>query len=148
MVATTRSPTLRSLARLLAGWLVALLLVQGLAAAQGRVAGGWHRHVAPAATSAFAGVALRHAAWEPGHHHHHDGLQRHVHALQDASVVALDVDAQALADAAAGVLAAMTALPPGDAVPALADAAHVQHPARPWSLRTACCTPLRRPPRG
>jgi hypothetical protein len=141
------SPTARSLARLLAGWLAVLLLVQGLAAAQGRVMGGWHRHApVPAAGASLARIAFSHSGWEPGHHH--DGLQRHVHPALDASVVAVDVDPEEQAAAAAAALAAMTGLlQTGHLTPA-PGAAHVLRPADPWHPGSALTLPLRRPPRG
>ena len=67
--------TAADLLRVLAAWLAAILLLQGIAAAHALGQGPLHRHrdaTGPAAV---------------GHAHHHDGAERHVHEVADASVL-------------------------------------------------------------
>lgn len=86
--------TVADMARLLACWLAAILLAQGIGAAQAVGRGPLHRHVEGLATAL----------------HHHDASQRHHHAVHELSVLA-DADAQETAfDAGAFALVAALAL--------------------------------------
>jgi hypothetical protein len=93
MPAPRSSSTAADLMRLLAAWLAAILLVQGLAAGLALGAGPLHRH-------AGAPVHMHEA-------HHHDDAHRHHHAADDASVVA---DAEPAVDTASLALVAALAL--------------------------------------
>lgn len=66
--------TLTDLLRLAAAWLAAVVLVQGVAAAQALGLGPLHVHRPAEAWTADAA------------HRHHDGAERHVHAAFDADV--------------------------------------------------------------
>jgi hypothetical protein len=131
------NPTLLSLARLLAGWLVVIVLVQGLVAVQGRVLqGGLHRHAPPAAQA----VEVAHS---------HDGWQRHHHAESHTPVVPGEPEPDTGMDRTAGLLAlaflgggwVASALPPPRA------ARHAWHALPGWFMATRSLPPLRRPPR-
>jgi hypothetical protein len=120
--------TAADLLRLLAVWLAAIVLVQGVAAAQALGLGPLHRHSDAAAA------------------HHHDVNERHHHAAADASVVssADDPDFNAAAFAITAALALMAL---GHSR-RLADAArHVWRAARAWAWRTTTPAPFRRPPK-
>jgi hypothetical protein len=73
LTATQHALTLRALARVLAAWLVAIVCVQGWAAAEGLVRGALHLH---------AGAPLQAQAHDHGHAH--AGWQRHLHSDRDA----------------------------------------------------------------
>jgi hypothetical protein len=81
LTATHHALTLRALARVLAAWLVAIVCVQGWAAAEGLVRGSLHVHAA-ASSQAQAPQAHEHGDW-----------QRHLHAHDGTGVVSADADA-------------------------------------------------------
>ena len=94
MLAPHPRSTAAELMRLLAVWLAAIVLVQGVAAAQALGFGPLHRHTAAALHD---------------DHHHHDGAQRHHHAASDGSMLAVAA-AEPAFDAAAFALVAALAL--------------------------------------
>lgn len=99
---TTAGSTAHDLARLLAAWLVLVLLVQGLAATLSLVHGPAHRHAATVAQRLGADHAHAHAhAHEHGLKHHHDSDEQ---TLPDAGV------ADGLDAAAVVLLAVLTPL--------------------------------------
>ena len=112
LLAPRPATTAADLLRVLAVWLVLVLLLQGFAAVCARVAGPRHLHQAQSAL-----MLLQHRQQQQQHHHH--DVQRHHHAGADDSVVtpaeaaaldeALDAAAAALA-AAFGLLATVCVL--------------------------------------
>ena len=67
--------TAADLLRVLAGWLVLIFALQGVAAAHALGSGPLHRH-----------AVSQHATWQgKSQTHHHDTAQRHHHASGDAS---------------------------------------------------------------
>jgi hypothetical protein len=125
--------TAADLLRVLACWLAALLLLQGVAAAQALGRGPLHRHDGDAAS----------------HAHHHATGERHHHLgdAADASVTALaemdDADRASLA-----LTAALALMVLGHATACLADRRrHVWRQAPSWSGYTHLPAPPRRPPR-
>jgi hypothetical protein len=132
MPAPRPSSTAADLMRLLAVWLAAILLVQGLAAGLALGAGPLHRH-GSAAVRAHDQL------------HQHDGAERHHHRTDDASVVAQAepaLDASALALVAALALMAFSILRFALAAQRPVWAAAMQ---RFW--RSAVPAPPRKPPR-
>lgn len=137
-----RSSTLTDLLRLGACWLVAVLLVQALAAAQALGQGPLHRHRESSAS------ASAHAA-----PHAHASAERHAHGPADLSVIplpdpladdaggAVDHAAFALTAALALMLAAQGALTTPD------PRRHVWRAAPPWAWRPVVPAGPRRPPR-
>lgn len=126
--------TAADLLRLLAVWLAAIVLAQGIAAAQALGRGPLHRH-APALAAA--------------HGHHHDAAERHHHAAAEAGVLAVTVGAAEPAfDSAAFALVAALALMALSSWRVAVDARrHVRHaaPLRAW--RSTTTAPLLKPPR-
>lgn len=143
LAAVRRSDTIAAdLGRVLACWLVVVLLAQAQAALQALVHGPSHRHAAVAAgfmtTTATARADAEHdLAHARGEAHHH--------AVGEAL---LPADGEAALDTAACVLmAALVPLAAQHAWPACAGrTALVAAPA--WALREAGRAPPRRPPRG
>lgn len=132
LLAPRHRSTAADLARLLACWLAAILLMQGIGAAQALGRGPLHRHVESLA------AAL----------HHHDASERHHHAAHDASVVAVAGAQEPAFDAGAFALVAALALM------ALASARigpdtrrHVWRAAPSWSWHTHVPAALLKPPR-
>jgi hypothetical protein len=122
--------TAANLLRLLAAWLVAIILVQGIAAAQALGLGALHRHVAASAHTP----------------HHHDGAERHHHERFEPSTLRAEPDAAL--DAAATRLAAALALLVIPAARASADAGqHVFRAAAAWACATWVADTELRPPR-
>lgn len=122
--------TAADLLRLLAAWLAAIVLVQGIAAAQALGLGPLHRH----REVAVAGV------------HTHSAAERHHHA--DAGVLVDVVDDAALDDTAFALTAALALMALGMAVGHVCGARrHVWRAALPWAWRTAVPAGLRKPPR-
>jgi hypothetical protein len=121
--------TVANLLRLLAVWLAAIMLVQGIAAAQMLGLGPLHRHSATAAD----------------HEHHHGGAQRHHHAA-DAGVLPAgqDPDFNAAAFALTAALALMALGHPRFAADARR---HVWRAALPWAWRAIVPALLLRPPK-
>ena len=124
----TRS-TAADLLRLLAAWLAAIVLVQGIGAAQALGLGPLHRHSETAAH----------------HEHRHGNAERHHHAHTDPSVLPagqeLEFDASAFALTAALALMAVGALRF-----AVGTRRHVWRAAPAWAWRTATPALLLRPP--
>jgi ABC-type nickel/cobalt efflux system permease component RcnA len=122
--------TAADLLRLLAAWLAAIVLVQGIGAAQALGHGPLHRH----------GETATH------HEHHHGSAERHHHAPTDASVLPagqdLDFDAAAFALTAALALMAL-----GPMRFASGTGRHVWRAALAWTWRTFTPALLRRPPK-
>ncbi len=148
----TRSSTIRDLARLLASWMVLILLVQATAAAVGTVQGPRHHHAAAKGTVPARPVAQHGAAAlflaHPVAHRHHDDMQRHVHPAFDVSDPAVPDDAQDAGATAAAALAALPAIAsraqgPGDATERRM---HVLRAALPWNPTSAPQEPPERPP--
>lgn len=138
LLSPRRCSTLGDLLRLAAVWLAVVLLLQGFAAVQVRVAGPAHRHHGP------AGVALlaHRQAHDESQRHHHASDDRSVQAAADAATLDAALDAAAEALAAAFVLLAFAALlaPAGRA-------ARVWRPAAGWPLLPTHPVPLPKPPR-
>ena len=129
-----RNSTRADLARLLAGWLVAVLLLQGQAALLALVHGPAHRHVATSLGAA-----------DPAHWEAHQRTQAH-HPGAEAGVV--PADAEAALDAAACVLAAALA-PLAVAygwVPPVALTSRLGATAA-WAFVDSITSPPRKPPR-
>ncbi|MEN9629133.1 MAG: hypothetical protein RJA10_2360 [Pseudomonadota bacterium] len=125
-------PTPLALLRLLAAWLVVILLMQGFQGALNLGGGPRHSH-GPGAG--------------PGVLHAHGDLQRHHHPASDASVQADPTDTQALDDAARALSLAMSLMACGGPPRFGLDTGHIQRPALPWSCRSVVASPPRRPPR-
>ena len=131
------SSTFAALLRLGAAWMVAILLVQGNAAALALGIGPSHRHVDTAAPSAV----LLHGHW-------HEVAQRHYHLPDDTSIIAEGHDAIDLATAQI-VLAWAFALFAATIGWRGRDMRLHAWPAKPlWTATTRVPAPLRRPPRG
>jgi hypothetical protein len=129
-----RRGTAADLVRLVAYWLAAIVLVQGLAATLTLVHGPAHRH---------AEVVLR--ALGDSHAHAHATLQAHFH---DASALAVPVEGEAALDAAAlMLLATLAMLVSAFAWPTrFCGTAPAVSP--PWSVLAHVRAPPRKPPRG
>jgi hypothetical protein len=121
--------TAADLLRLLAAWLAAIVLVQGIGAAQALGLGPLHRH-GPTATQ---------------HEHHHGMAERHHHGRADASVLPaghdLDFNAAAFALVAAWALMAL-----GQWRWMSDTRRHVWRAALAWAWRTTTPALLLRPP--
>ena len=126
--------------RVVAGYLIAIFLLQGLAAAVQLGAGPLHQHRGSPVT--LATLLFAH------HEHVHASGERHHHAAADSSVVAVaEVDAadtmtSALCSALALLavdLAAPWAAPAGAGV-------HVQRATPPWAWHAGPTPSLYRPP--
>lgn len=132
-----RGSTVADLIRVLVAWLAAIVLVQGIAAAQALGQGPLHRHRVVMATADLAAG------------HHHDDFQRHVHEVADPSVLRTVADRET-ADLAAHALTVAWALMLWGALrPGEPDShrRHVWHAAPGWAWRTIVPPALRRPPR-
>jgi hypothetical protein len=139
------SSTARDLARLLLGWLAAIVFVQALAAAQGVVQGPLHRHVPAQRTGpSFASLAFAHAEAEG---HVHVGWARHLHVGADAATAVVQDDEQSLGATAAAALAAMAAVLIGIGAFTPDRRRHVMRASPGWNLACACLLPPERPPR-
>ncbi len=131
----TSAPTLL---KVLASYLVTILLLQGLAAAFALGAGPLHRHQGAPASSA--------AALFSHHDHFHASNQRHHHSAAD-STLAPDVAAQEAAEAAALALtAALSLLAVQTPQVQAAGRSHVLHTTPSWFWHTVLAPPLMRPP--
>lgn len=146
-------PATRSLLRVLAGYVAAILLVQALAAAMALGAGPAHQHRAhgqaqPTAAPSLAVVVFSHR--DLLHAQAHASGERHHHAVGDHSVVhdrtapeALDLAAQAL-----GSALALLALDNGAGVAASANGhRHVLRAAPGWAGTSVTPDGPYRPPR-
>lgn len=122
--------TAADLMRLLAVWLAAIVLVQGIGAAQALGHGPLHRHLVAA----------------PEHHHHHDGAERHHHA-DDVGMLTLVAADPALDEAAFALVAALMLLALGLGLNVLLAHGHVLRAASSWARRNHVTAPLLKPPR-
>jgi hypothetical protein len=122
--------TAANLLRLLAVWVAAIVLMQGVAAAQALGLGPLHRH--SDATSV--------------HGHHHDGAERHRHDTTDSSVLPAgqDLDFNAAAFALTAALALMAFGPSRFAADTRR---HVWRATLAWAWRTITPALLLRPPK-
>lgn len=141
-----RSPV-AELLRVLAAWLAAIVLVQGLAAAQALGQGPLHRHRAVAALTAFTDTQhdlLRHRR----HHiHHHEHAERHSHGVADPSVLRVGGDPGSIDAAAFALTAALTLMLLGAGLRSAPDVRrHVWRHAPAWAWRTVFPAGLLRPP--
>lgn len=132
MLAPRPRSTVADLLRLAAAWLAAIVLVQGLAAAQALGAGPLHRH--------RDGVAA--------HEHMHATAERHHHHGADASVVADAATDAAIDGAAFALTAALALMALGVALRHATDPRrHVWRAAVSWAWQTNVPAGLRKPPR-
>lgn len=142
----------RDLARLLAGWLAAIVLVQAMASAIGAVQGPRHQHVRPAAAVFVHAADHDHDEHDLDHHHEAEhasqgGWARHVHDTASADGTVVADDAQQLGAAAGLVLASMVALGLARALCPSAAARHVMRARAAWSWRTHWVALQDRPPK-
>lgn len=157
--ARTLSTTRAGLRRLLAGWLVVIVSVQGLAAAGALVFGPLHRHLAsqsvpetPASIAApsFAAGVLKpsRVPATPPATHYHDQTDRHYHAGVDLSAAPEGHDAglDPAAQAALAIVFSLLVLA-SSAWNVHDDRAHVGSPTALWALAFHHPAPPRRPPR-
>jgi hypothetical protein len=127
--------TAADLVRLLAAWLAAILLVQGLAAGLALGAGPLHRHHEHTATPHAHDV-----------HHPHDGAERHHHRAGDASI-APDAAEPALDSAALVAALALLAFALACWRVAPDTRRHTRPAALPLDWRSTATPPLLRPPK-
>lgn len=126
--------------RVVAGYLVAVFLLQGLAAAIQLGAGPLHRHHGTPVT--LATLLFAH------HEHAHASGERHHHQAADASVVAVQ-EPGTTDTLTAPLCSALTLLAVGLAVPWAAPmdtGVQVQQATPPWAWHTAPARTLYRPP--
>jgi hypothetical protein len=132
MFAPRPRSTAADLLRLAAAWLAAIVLVQGLAAAQALGLGPLHRH-------RDAAVA---------HDHRHATAERHHHEAADASVVAEATADAAIDSTAFALTAALALMALGVARRQASDPRrHVWRAAMSWAWRTTVPASPRKPPR-
>ena len=124
--------TVANLLRLLAAWLAAIVLVQGIGAAQALGRGPLHRHA--------ENSAAQHDR------HQHRIAERHHHVTIDLSVlpVGQDIDFDAVAFALAAALALMAL---GHSRLVADTRRHVWRAALSWAWRTSTPALLLRPPK-
>jgi len=133
---------LANLLRLLGAWLVVIVFMQGVAAAQALGEGPLHHHVAVAAV-----VGLGEPVHD--HHHHHDHAERHVHEAGDSSVLPLAEDPDAIDAAGFALTAAMALMLLGALLRTLPDTGrHVWRPTAARAWRNVTPAALLRPPAG
>ena len=126
--------TFADLLRLMAGWLAAIVLVQGIAAAVALGSGPLHRH-----RELPVSVV-------PTQQHHHDNAERHHHNALDASVMA--EAAEPAFDAAAFAITAALALMAFAQTRHTTDGRrHVWRAAPSWAWRCGFPALLLKPPR-
>jgi hypothetical protein len=121
--------TVANLLRLLAAWLAAIVLVQGISAARALGLGPLHRHIDASAQ----------------HDHHHGVAERH-HHVADASVLPAGQDPDFNA-AAFALTAALALMALGHARFAADARRHVWRAALAWGWRTIVPALLLRPPK-
>lgn len=141
-----RGAPLADLARVLAGWLVVILLLQAQAALLTLVRGPAHRHLAalPAAGAEWRGGS----GGEPGASAHdlaHARGEAHHHA---AGHLTLPADAEAALDAAALVLLAVLLPLPGGLYWPARSVRQALAVVPGWYFGDRSTAPPRRPPRG
>jgi hypothetical protein len=145
LLSPRHSSTLADVLRLLAVWLALVVGLQGFAAVHARAAGPSHQHHNAGAANLLA------------HRHHHDEMQRHLHAVAGAAADAVDPASvmtqaetaaldQALDAAAAALAAAFLLLATVNAVRAGGCTGRDWRAARAWALCTAPLLALLKPP--
>jgi hypothetical protein len=137
MFAPRPHSTAADLVRLLVCWLTAIMLLQGVAAAQALGRGPLHRH------SEAANLAVA-----QHHHHYHGAAERHHHTSGDRGVLPVP-SADASFDAAAfAITAALVLMAIATARAAIADPRrHVWRAAALWAWRTTVPVLPLKPPR-
>ncbi len=151
MTTYKQSTNAPALLKLLAAYLVAVLMLQGLAAAFAMGAGPLHRHrVVPASSptaTLFVHPADRALAFAPQSAHHHSANERHHHHAGGDPTVALDAAAEEAADGAALALSAALSLLAVQTPRVQTESrSHVLRAAIPWFWRSRLTLPLARPP--
>jgi hypothetical protein len=142
------SPFARDLARLLAGWVAAIVFVQAMASALGMVQGPRHQHVARTAVFVHAsGHDETEAHTHAAEHRDHGGWARHVHPSPLPGDITLEDDAQDLGAVAGLALASMVALGPWSMAVPVAEAGHVMRASPAWTLSMRTAPLPDRPPR-
>ena len=130
------SSTRADLARLLLGWLIVILFVQGMAAAVAFVAGPLHHHRLSASAASAAPADHSHSTNDRHHHSHAD-----VTVVQAATDPVMDPAAQAVLAVVFAAMALAQAWRLGH------ERGHVQLAAPLWAMANRHPTPARRPPR-
>jgi hypothetical protein len=147
MLLSPKHPSLvGGLLRLVAGWVVAILLMQGFAASHERALGPVHHHLPQRALNLSSHGSNQ--SHEQDHTHGAD--ERHYHAPDDSSVQASANSAAAddAWDAAASALVvAFALLAMSRSLHIGAAGRHVWRPARAWACLTAAFPPPLKPPR-
>jgi hypothetical protein len=147
--------TTHELTRLLVGWLIVIVFVQGFAAVHAKVLGRLHSHLGATVDSGQADSAAplfshRRSAAEL---HHHDGLLRHHHHhVGDASYLPVAAEASTErpfgeSPASAVLVAAFSVMLPAAPVWRSEDRRHVWSPAQRWTASMRYVAPPGHPPR-
>ena len=142
---TPRTPQAEWL-RLLAGYVMAIFLLQSVAAAVHLGAGPlhWHRDT----PASLATLLFAHQAPSQGHAHAHAHDERHHHEVADSRfVVVPESGAADTLTSALGSALSLLAIDPSDpwAAP-LETGCHVQRAAPPWARQTGPAQTVYRPP--
>jgi len=147
LLAPHRLSTAAGLLKLAAGWLVLVLMLQGLAAAHWLGSGPLHRHKPQEASVAAAVLRNVHASpSETDDTHAHALAERHRHDLNDASVSPAD-DPQGLDPVGFALTAALALMALGVAwLPGRADG-RIWRAAPGWAARSGWLALPFRPPR-
>jgi hypothetical protein len=138
LLSPKHSSTFAGLLRLVAGWIAAILLMQGFAACYERALGPSHHHVPQRAVNLWS------------HGHTHGAEERHHHLADDSSVQtsASNAAAEDAWDAAASALVMAFALLSVSRVLRIAAAGrHVWRAAISWACLTGFVVPPLKPPR-
>ena len=129
--------TAADLLRVLAGWLVLIFALQGVAAAHALGSGPLHRH-----------AVSQHATWQgKSQTHHHDTAQRHHHASGGTSVQSTPASTDGMDAAAFALTAALALLAVAGLRTGVDPRSHVLRGSGGWSLCQAWLARLRRPPK-
>jgi hypothetical protein len=142
LLSPTHPSFIGDLLRLVACWVAAILLFQGLAASHQRALGPVHHHVPQ--------KALHLALHLASHGHSHDADERHHHAADDHSVRASPSSAaadDAWDAAAAALVVALTLLAVSRPWSAGTLARHVWRATTAWHCLTGLVQPPLKPPR-
>ena len=137
LLSPRRRSTAADLLRLLAVWLAAILLWQGLAAAHALGAGPLHHHRGPGDPGRVTTLA----------HGHQHGDARHHHARDDTSVVPVDAAEDAFDVSAFALTAAMALLAMGLTRTIADRTGHAWAATPPSAWRNAVPAASHRPPR-
>jgi len=132
-------------------WLAVLTLAQMLSSTMASAHGAWHRHRPAAQASAAPSTAViwRHdheleAMSADAHARLHARGERHIHAVIDASVVPVNLDA---ANDAIALLATVLAPGGGGMSPLRSGARHERASITPWAATSRSIAPPLKPPR-